>query len=428
MPDRGCGMVEFAGVAMTDWAHVVDVRTLAGMNILLYVLYAGAMLVNARTSGASRGVGWFAGANLSRAAALLLVGCGPWLPIPHQFVEAMADVLAVVGVTMLYRSFTDLLERGPLLQWLQYLLLVLMTAGAVYIMLAPRTFPAALFLVSLTMGVQMALIASVVFRFSGEDVRLAGSLTGAALSLDALIMLMIAIVTLRYRSPEYPQAAAEMQEWWMAGGILANAAVAFGFMFLSTAKLRVELMWRAQVDELTGLLNRWALKRLAVKEIVRSRRRKTSLAVVMMDLDGMKAVNDEMGHACGDAVLQAVAGVLQETLRERDAVARMGGDEFCVLLPDTELPEAMGVAERLRSQVRALKVRFRGKTVSVGTSLGVASSETCGWSWQHLLDESDAALYQAKREGKNRVVAAEGVGVMQEVERDSGSRMVERRR
>jgi diguanylate cyclase (GGDEF)-like protein len=126
----------------------------------------------------------------------------------------------------------------------------------------------------------------------------------------------------------------------------------------------------------------------------------------MLDLDGLKIVNDTKGHTCGDVVLQAVAGVLQETVRSRDSVARMGGDEFCVLLPESSLEEAMRVAERLREEISDLVIRYRGETVQTRASLGVSSSDISGLQWQNLIDDSDAALYQAKHEGRDRVVAA----------------------
>ena len=120
-------------------------------------------------------------------------------------------------------------------------------------------------------------------------------------------------------------------------------------------------------------------------------------------------------------MLQAVGSVLQETVRAQDTVARMGGDEFCILLPDTELNEAVAVAERLREEVQELVIRYRGETVQVMASLGVASSTHCGLTWQGLLDHSDAALYRAKREGKNRVMVAGGAG-------DLGPALVRERR
>jgi diguanylate cyclase (GGDEF)-like protein len=114
-------------------------------------------------------------------------------------------------------------------------------------------------------------------------------------------------------------------------------------------------------------------------------------------------------------VLQAVGSVVQETVRAQDSVARMGGDEFCILLPDTELDEAVAVAERLREEVQGLVIRYRGEAVRVMASLGVASSLHCGLTWQALLDHSDAALYRAKREGKNRVLVAGAAEVASEM-------------
>jgi len=130
----------------------------------------------------------------------------------------------------------------------------------------------------------------------------------------------------------------------------------------------------------------------------------------------LKAVNDSKGHSCGDVVLQAVAGVLQETVRGHDSVARMGGDEFCILLPETSLAEAVTVAERLRAEIHDMTVRYRGETVHPRASLGVASSELCGLTWQSLMDLSDAAMYRAKREGRNKVLVAGAEDVLHEQE------------
>jgi diguanylate cyclase (GGDEF)-like protein len=387
----------------------MDTQTLLVMNVLFFALYAGVMLANARIVGGERGAWWFAGSNLSRGAATLLVAAAGWWGVSPRILESLTGLLAVSGLMMLHRSFAELLERGPLLRWAQHALLGAMAAGTIYLLWRPPTRPVFTVFLCVILGVQCAVIASVVFRFSGEDVGTAGWLTGAALMLYTVILLMRAMVTLRYTAPEYERVVKEMERIWLMGGLLTNGAVAFGYMFLSAAKARQELLWRAQVDELTGLLNRWALKRVATREILLCRRAKSSLAMVMMDLDGLKAVNDAFGHGCGDVVLQAVGGVLQETVREGDSVARMGGDEFCVLLPDTEVAEALTVAERLRAEVDALVIRYRGDTVRIRTSLGVVSSDRCELSWQSLMDCSDAALYRAKREGKNQVALAEGV-------------------
>jgi diguanylate cyclase (GGDEF)-like protein len=383
----------------------MDTTTLVLANGLLFALYAGVMLVNARIVGGTRGAMWFAGANLLRGTSMLLVGV-QWLQLaPPRYTGAVSAMLAVVGTLMLHQAFAELLERGAMLRGVQYGLVAAMTAGAIALLLVPGLAPFLGVVLCGTMSIQFAVIALLVFRFSSEEVGPAGWLTSLALAAYSLVFVLRAImaspsgVTLLGTPPW-------VMSLWLMTCLVTSAAVAFGFMSLSTARLRVELLWRAQVDELTGLLNRWALKRLAMREIERCKRSKCSMAVVMIDLDGLKLVNDTTGHSCGDVVLQAVAGVLQETVREQDSVARMGGDEFCVLLPETSLDEAIRVAERMRGEVDDLVVKYRGETVRTRASLGVASSEICGLAWQSLMDHSDSALYRAKREGKNRVVVA----------------------
>ncbi len=383
----------------------MDMHTLVVMNVLLYVLYAGVIALNARMLGSAKGAAWFAGANLSRGGGLLLILLGGVIPVT----QALSGLLAVLGMMMLHFSFDELLERGPLLRSLQYVLVGVMGVGTICLLIAPSHYPVALMMACAIESVQVAASASVVFLFAGEDIGLAASLTGASLVVYALLLLLRVMVSLRFGTPNYPALANETLRFWLVGALVTNSAIAFGFMFLSSAKLRVELLWHAQVDELTGLLNRWALTRIAQREIARCGRAKGVIAVVMLDLDGLKRVNDSLGHACGDALLQAVGKALQETVRGQDAVARMGGDEFCIVLPDTGLAEAGMAAERMRSKVDALTLQYRGETVRVRASLGVASSEGCGLSWQGLIDQSDAALYRAKRAGRNRVVATEQI-------------------
>ena len=382
----------------------MEIPTLVTANMLLFLLYAGAVFVSARILGGSKAALWFASANLTWAAALLLRFGDARLPAGLS--GAGSAALMIAGLVMLHRSFTELLDRGKLLWRLQWVLFLAGAGGAFYLMTTRADYPAALLLVGAVLGVQTALIASVVFSFSGEGVEPAGWFTGVALSIYAVIHLMGVAVTLRYGSPGYAAAAREMAVVWFCGMLLASSATTFGFFFIATGKLRLELLWRAQIDELTGLLNRWAFKRIAVKETFRSMRMRGRLATISMDLDGMKRVNDQLGHGGGDAVLQAVSATLQEALRDRDSIARMGGDEFCILLPDTEMQEALVVAERLRSQVELLDIRYRGETIQVRASFGVSSSVEFGWNWQNLLDASDAALYEAKRGGHNKVVAA----------------------
>jgi len=157
-------------------------------------------------------------------------------------------------------------------------------------------------------------------------------------------------------------------------------------------------------DAMTGLNNRRFLEEYVDTLIAGTRRRKTSLAIMMLDLDYFKIVNDTHGHDAGDAVLKALAGVLKNAVRASDMVIRFGGEEFLIILQDTDLEGALKVAETIRTVVEQLKVQAGGaviqKTISVGVSMFPDDSETF---WQ-ALKFADVALYRAKDAGRNRVV------------------------
>ena len=160
---------------------------------------------------------------------------------------------------------------------------------------------------------------------------------------------------------------------------------------------------QAHHDALTGLANRRAADRLLEAELSHHRRHGHRLGALLVDVDHFKRVNDGHGHAAGDAVLQAVAKALAGVLRTSDHAARVGGEEFLVLLRETDAAGLAAVAEKLRAAVEALVLPEVGRvTASVGTSLSQPDDAAAA-----LLARADAALYAAKRVGRNRVVAAE---------------------
>jgi diguanylate cyclase (GGDEF)-like protein len=164
-----------------------------------------------------------------------------------------------------------------------------------------------------------------------------------------------------------------------------------------------ELLRLATTDPLTGLPNRRALFEALEAEVLRSRRYGHPLALLMIDVDGLREVNNARGHPAGDRLLAAVAAVLREGVREVDLPARYGGDEFAVLLPETPLPGAMVAAERLRAAVEAADL---GDGAGLTLSLGVAAAPPLDRDVEGLLAEADAALYRAKNAGGNRVAGA----------------------
>lgn len=180
-------------------------------------------------------------------------------------------------------------------------------------------------------------------------------------------------------------------------------AEAVGQAILQAGAAMQQARFMAQHDPLTGLANRLMFEDIANHCLALAERQEQALAVLAIDLDGFKAVNDTLGHATGDKVLQAVAQRLQLAVRASDVVARMGGDEFFVLLNDVSPQGALDTAERM---VAMLSEPYSGVNLPVTASIGVATCPACGQSLDALTSQADQALYAAKQQGKRRAVLA----------------------
>jgi diguanylate cyclase (GGDEF)-like protein len=170
--------------------------------------------------------------------------------------------------------------------------------------------------------------------------------------------------------------------------------------------MRVRLAEQIGTDPLTGCLNRRALESTLRAEWRQARRRGTTLAVLAIDIDHFKQINDTHGHPFGDLVLQDIAGIMRDTARDTDVVARLGGDEFIVVLPDTGWEGALTFAERMRGQVDQHTFATAMGTTRITISIGVALHRGSDpMSPALLLQEADQSLYKAKTGGRNRVFA-----------------------
>jgi len=172
---------------------------------------------------------------------------------------------------------------------------------------------------------------------------------------------------------------------------------------IQNARLHAEVQKLAITDALTGLYNRRGLFELGQREVERARRYKRPLVAMMMDIDHFKFINDYYGHTVGDQVLQAVAKRCSDNLRRIDILGRLGGDEFTILLPETDMFTASQVAERVRNTVADRPVVTEENPISVSVSLGVARATSATPDLEVLISRADAAMYIAKREGRNRV-------------------------
>jgi diguanylate cyclase (GGDEF)-like protein len=189
-------------------------------------------------------------------------------------------------------------------------------------------------------------------------------------------------------------------------GLLALAALMLLTLVLARPLLRAfrwteEQASEARIDSLTGLANRRALEEILAAEISRAQRFTHQLAVVLLDLDRFKEINDSFGHAAGDVMLRAVSRLLISLARQGDTVARWGGEEFVVVLPETDLDGAHRFAERLRRTIEAQSVGDMHTSTSCGVATMLPDDNV-----EELLHAADQALYQAKTNGRNRTETA----------------------
>jgi len=255
---------------------------------------------------------------------------------------------------------------------------------------------------SATSFIQLVLSMRLLFTGFRESLRPPARLAAAVLGMIALLLLyqalhsiVLEIGMLESRNISYVLFVA------LYGGL--NVLATFGFLLMANERLHAEIERMATLDSLTEIFNRRTFVKMAEVELARAERTGTRASIVFLDMDRFKDLNDSHGHAVGDRMLLEFVGCTRNALRRQDAFGRFGGEEFCLLLPETGLDEARQAAERVRTAVAAMKVRFDGLSLSCTVNAGVSGSEIHGSDFERMLRGADAAMYVAKRNGRNRV-------------------------
>jgi diguanylate cyclase (GGDEF)-like protein len=193
----------------------------------------------------------------------------------------------------------------------------------------------------------------------------------------------------------------QLDELVLSLGVISSLYVSiFAIRRWREATRRLE---QANTDHLTRLYNRYKGWEVLEYELARARRYQRPLSIIIMDIDSFKNINDTYGHLAGDHILKAVARIARETVRSVDNLIRWGGEEFVVMLPDTELREALHVAERLREAIAETSIEILNAALNITVSLGVAQRDENTPDLETLLARADQAMYIAKYLGRNRV-------------------------
>jgi len=346
-------------------------------------------------------LGWWAGLFL---AAGIGIGCFIFRHVDPDLIGIrLSNASTVLAFGFAWQGTRVFERREPKLAWL-------IAAPVVWLLLcAWPTFQGSLQLrvigASVISAAFMGLSAYELWRGRGE--RLASRKVAIVMfgSVAVLFMLRIAFLNL------LPFPLGGLEPTPAAVGIfnlvIFAHATSLTMLMVAMTKERLESEQRifALYDPLTGLLNRRAFQE-QTERMARQRLGREPLAMLVLDLDHFKTINDRHGHSMGDRVLASFGEVARANIRPADLFYRVGGEEFCCILPNASATEAFRVAERIRRAFQATLIEGRSAQIRVTVSVGVASSEMMGFDLDALYGSADAAVYAAKAQGRNKSVMA----------------------
>jgi diguanylate cyclase (GGDEF)-like protein len=322
------------------------------------------------------------------AGPLISIGLGGGLLV-------LAGWLGAMGVQRFYRRPAS---------WAQSLLFTVLSAAGLAVFtvwddLAMRIVSFSLGQ-SVTLAVMLRLLLSQQDARSSSGARLAGAVAVIGIAANAL---RSAAALLHVGGDVSFVEFNDLQAIMVLVLVFLSMVWNFGFLLMAIDRLRAEVADLALDDDLTGVANRRHLLQRLSEECALALRTGEPFALLAIDLDGFKEVNDGFGHGAGDECLRLFSAAAESRLRPGDMLARVGGDEFCIVLPATSLREAALMARYVLETCRQTLARWEGTSIPIGASIGVAQwSPMVGASPERLIAAADQALYAAKKQGKNR--------------------------
>jgi len=385
-----------------DWSF--DIRSALLVGALLTVLVGGILLLASRSLPSS----YRASLNWWVAATLMLPGSFVMLSLrdvaPAWFTIVLANLLVAASFAAYAISlehFFGLARRRAHL-WL-------LVAGAVsfsfWLGVVQPDLPLRLAVVALFLATLLGCSVWILYRTPGPKGRMY-HVPGVVLATAAGILLYRAVtVFLEPGLITNVFMLSHVQVLTYAVGSVLPVIGTIGFLLMCTERSQRELERAARVDYLTDCYNRRAIEELGTRAIAAARRHGMPMCLLVMDIDHFKRINDELGHAVGDAALVASVQRIRTALRAEDLLGRLGGEEFVVLMPNTDSASGVNAAERIRQGFSARPLEMSGHQRRVTMSIGVAVLAPVDRQFSQLLQRADRAMYAAKNAGRNLVMA-----------------------
>ena len=330
--------------------------------------------------------------------------------IPDWLSIIVGNVLLVIAFAHITQALRIYNRKSPLTA-LMFALVGITLVGLALMTYQWPTLHGRIVLISLVIAVQAGIGVDAIYRAQKQATRPEHMVA---------IMLAVGVVLMIARSFMVPDAgllnltmSSPMQGVVFTYGALLPVIATSGFLLMCGQRLNKDLSRLATIDSLTGVYNRRKMTELANKAIAASKRHGRAMSLLLLDIDHFKRINDQFGHEAGDLALRRVVEIMQIVLRESDVIARIGGEEFVAILPDTDEISASHLAERLREQLDESDFSISGWPVQLRASIGVCSLGPTISDLESLLRETDRAMYAAKRGGRNRVVVASRLDKLQ---------------
>lgn len=378
----------------------LDIRTLSLLAVLVSLLMAGAMVLLWRINPGQRSARFWALGNCAIALGFLLIGLRGTVPM---FLSVpVANTLITLGYGLMLAGVWEFMER-KVHWWLVQLSAGGLFAAFLYLTYLKPDIGWRITLVSSLIAMLSILAARALLQRGKPGMFRIQKVTALVFALHAFYLLMRSLITLTGAPVHDLFSTNLVQSLAFLDVIVAAVCLNYGFTALVNRRLQLHLDHLASHDMLTRVFNRWAFELMVRREITRGKRRDSMLSLLLLDIDHFKRVNDNYGHQAGDGVLREVAGLLAQLSRQEDVVARLGGEEFCVLLPDTSLHDALEIAERLREAIHLHPVKLDDTFIDITVSVGCAALPAGEASWKGLYHQADAALYKAKEGGRNLI-------------------------
>jgi diguanylate cyclase (GGDEF)-like protein len=380
----------------------MDMRTLLVERACLLTFCTLLVLANVRENRGMPGLRWFAASNVNYFVGGILIASRDHVPVWASVV--LANFLYSMGYVFLHRCLSLFFSQRPLYWWAQCSVAALSLAQCVFFTLIHPDIRYRLAAIGFATGLQFAICAMVAFHGAEKKtMRHAAIGMGSVLAFSAALNLSRVALTLVWGTTKSYLHADQIQTMIVMLNTMVFVAIDIAFVWMIATTLRNELHTQAMTDPLTRVLNRRALELMAERAIQRSRQMGQPLSAIAIDLDSFKEINDSRGHRTGDMTLVSAARCLESGLRDSDSIARVGGDEFVIMLPDCSRSSAQVIAERLRVALESQKIMVGEEWIEIRASFGVATLEEFMPDWDGLIAECDRALYSAKSVGGNFV-------------------------